>query len=580
MQLAALKDSAIYCGMNTVDSPKILKDGEAVKLLNSYPGRPNTPVNGSNCMVLPGTSGYSWVPPGITYQVNDTQSVVIWIYDGTYYWPIIIPDNIYNSVAFKKLGYGAWPLSGSIPPFDNLIKISLSKANDYIYSIHSLILDSWLESYYALGNKIIESNGVDSLVREMCISVTPQTVGGTTVIEIGNDSLGVFAIGDYFEYAFTYVRHVIPAAFQAGTPTSGMIMPLGLSGYQPVQVTTHTPGVLEGVDDITQHRLLDIITDGSHTKYYAHINIDGAVSHTEAIAQGATHIRVYRSAREADAVTARGATKKWLIDVPILDTAESYSDVISDAALTDGETYLFEIQNYTNAPFGNTSLYHKARMYIGSNGKWYYSEVPGGAGDFDIKDALTFPQRYASMFKVLDYFIDCESGNGQKSTGTEAIGDDLYLFKEEQTWALFGGDPLSNAPTKISDTIGCAFPNTITNAEVKGYFETCILFMSNEGPMVLTSGGTLRPLSEFKIKELWPEYSAELYSELQKNYDWIIDHCTAKFWDNVWWISYLTKDTKISRVFGYYFNPDIATRSDATRGAFMREFGDISEDID
>ncbi len=290
--------------------------------------------------------------------------------------------------------------------------------------------------------------------------------------------------------------------------------------------------------------------------------------HISGILQGATHLRVSRSLEQNTAELAEGATKFFLFDLPLIGSGSTtFEDTTTNATLGGELNQL--LTGYSEAPEGCFVEYAKGRLFImNKSGKVYYSEVPGGDGAYSADLSETYPQAWASLFKPLTYFLDCDSEDGQNATGMKRIGDDLYFFKERKTFALYGCDPLSTNVTMVSNTIGCAFPYTITKCELRGLFGNCLLFLSNEGPMVLSEGGRLRTFSEMKIKELWPDRSQVLYGLLDTDYDNIMNNCSANYFRNTWWVIYS------GNIVGYYIDPAMSS-GDAPHGPFEFEFAEI-----
>jgi hypothetical protein len=186
------------------------------------------------------------------------------------------------------------------------------------------------------------------------------------------------------------------------------------------------------------------------------------------------------------------------------------------------------------------------------DGLVYYSENPGGDGGTDEELSQAYPQAWASLFKPLTYRIDCDSFDGTRGTGIIALDNDVYFFKESSIFAIYGGDPKSTAKSIVSDHIGGPFPHTIKRVTLKGV-GTVIFFMSNEGPYILTTGGRIQPFGEFKIKELWPKLSNELYGDLLTHQKHIINNCFVEYFRDTIWVIYRNY-AGIYRVFGYYIN--------------------------
>jgi len=393
-------------------------------------------------------------------------------------------------------------------------------------------------------------------------------------IDLTTDGTGTNAVthtSDCFGYAFTYVRRNDQAAFNQGADTpAGMMLPPQIVGA-PQRIDTPLPGLCESITDSDNDKTI-AITAASSVVY-----IDIGSSHDTAIAHGATHLRVWRSRRFRSTTLAADATKLFLADLPLGDTTTSFTDSTSDASL-EGELTQLTMAAYTVAPYSEHVEYVKQRLWLYEKGIGYYSEVVGGDGGCPTADAFNNPSKWAAMFKPTEYYVDCESRDGQESRGICRLEDDLYFFKDSKIHVLLSGDPTLAVPSEVSGVIGCPFPHTITPCEVKGYFGKAILFMGTRGPCVIQQGGHIRPFSEFKIIELWPALSQELYGELDPNTghpDWIRQNCTAAFDDNRWYVMYLTF-TGTYRCWSFHFDEELAVNSDAPRGAWRVVFADLA----
>lgn len=546
-------DGPITRGMNTVDDPKTLKQGECVRLLNAFPGVPPVPRNGCTGRLLTGTQNYRYIPPGISFVYGGSIYAVVWVYDtATAYYRLLAID--INAGTFDDLGQAILP---SKTMFDSICLHSC------VYNSISETIMSWGGDYAAVGHKVVEGNVV---VRDMCIS-TAGSVKTVTMAATG----GILLIG-FYSYAFQYVRRNDTAAFEAGGLITGMILPPNITAdFKPKRIDTFLPGVCIGVETPANRKVAEAVADTS----IATIDIDISGDHDYAIAQGATHLRVSRTLVQATSALASAATHFFLCDLPLLGTGTaSFTDNVPSSTL-EGEVNQL-ITGYSVAPPAAFIEYVKGRIFLmDTTGRVYYSETAGGDGGTDLATAQAFPQPWSSLFKPITYYLDCDHVDGQLASGMKRLGDDLFCFKERKLFALFGGDPQSTPLSPVSDKVGCAFPYTITKCEIKGLFGKCLLFLGNDGPMVLQEGGRIRPFSEFKIKELWPEKSLELYSELDTDYDWIVHNCTAAFYKNTWWVLYQTK-AGLNRIFGYYFDPDLGAGDDAPRGALEFEFAEMS----
>ncbi|RPH88496.1 MAG: hypothetical protein EHM66_00370 [Deltaproteobacteria bacterium] len=548
-------DGAPVYGMNTVDDPKRLKKGECVRLLNMLPGDPPVPRLGCTGRLLSGTTGYRFLPPGISFTYGGVIYAVVWIYDSVALeYKLIVVD--IDAGTFTELGAATFDPSVTTVLFD------MTTINAYVYASISERIGLWEGAAHGIGHKVVEG---DSVVRDMCLS-SVASVNAVTVAGTG----GVVETG-FYSFAFQYVRRNDAAAFEAGGPVTGMILPPNITAnYKPKRIDTFLPGLCIGVETIANRKIQEATTD---TSIFT-IDMDILNDHEEAIYQGATHLRVSRTLKQTTSDLAEAATHFFLCDLPLLGTGtSSFTDNVPSATL-EGEVNQV-ITGYSAAPPAAFIEYVKGRLFLmATDGRVYYSESIGGDGGTDLETAQANPQPWASLFKPTTYMLDCDYIDGQLAAGMKRLGDDLFMFKERKTFALFGGDPLSAVVSQVSNQVGCAFPYTITKCEIKGLFGNCLLFLGNDGPMVLQEGGRIRPFSEFKIQELWPERSSELYSELDLDYDWIVHNCSAAFYKNIWWILYQTK-AGVNKIFGYYFDPDLGSDSSAPHGPFQFEFASM-----
>jgi len=102
-----------------------------------------------------------------------------------------------------------------------------------------------------------------------------------------------------------------------------------------------------------------------------------------------------------------------------------------------------------------------------------------------------------------------------------------------------------------------------------------LFFLSNVGPYLILKGGQMRPFSEFKIKELWPDKSDELYGDLESYETYIRANTSAVFWQNNIRVFY-KNFAGVSRIWNYYFNPDLVVKDDAPSGPWEMVYG-VSE---
>jgi len=554
LPLIKLPYNAPTRGMNTYEDPDQLEPNECLSLVNAYPGNPPTPIQGSDIQELQNSSDYEWRPPGVAIKKpSGAYVIILWVYDSnsSVYRLLSVPEDT-DGTDFTELGVATF---GSTPVF------SLLNARSYIYAFSSIDWATWGGSAIPDNHKVLEEDG--ATVRDMIIGVAGK------VNAAAEASSGSFNSGEHYRYAFQYVRLDQAAAFTSGATPTGMILsPNQSTNDEPQRYDTHVVPRVIGIHDSTQDEIVSITTSSQK------VTLDLSNSHANAIAQGATHLRVCRSLDAGTADAAATATTYFLTYLPIGVGTTSFDDTVTDSAL-EGQTNQL-VTGYTVPPIGGYSEFVKDRIHIFKDGIDYYSEAPGVGGFIDTEAALNKPEAWASLFKPYEYRLDCESIDGQDSTGLARLGNDLYFFKEEKIFALYGGDPTAGAPELISPNIGCSLPYTITKAIIKGMFGNCILFISNEGPMVILEGGRIRAFSEFKIAELWPDKSSELFGDVRSSTEgdriWIRNNCTAQYLDNTWWVMYTNTDDT-HKVFGFHFDPGIETDQRAPMGPFRMKFG-------
>lgn len=256
----------------------------------------------------------------------------------------------------------------------------------------------------------------------------------------------------------------------------------------------------------------------------------------------------------------------------------AWEDIVTEGAL-EGELYQFSAINYAPAPLARFAEYIKNRMWLfgvpGQSQKAYYSEVIGGDSGTPVDDAIAFPQKYASMFKN-DYVVTCAADVNVQETGLMSLSDDLFFFFDERVYALFGGDPSLTSPIIVSPDIGCPFPSTIVKANIPYFGGLCILFLSNRGPAVVRAGGQVQLVTEFTVRELWPE-TGDVFEDLRTNDTtklYIQRNCSGMYWNDTWTIGYKNY-SGTHKVLEYYFNPSMGKDAKAPRGSCEIEIGSI-----
>jgi len=293
----------------------------------------------------------------------------------------------------------------------------------------------------------------------------------------------------------------------------------------------------DGIDDEVEHPM----TAGGVKLKFAKVQIalPAAPELAAAIAYGATHYRLYRSDHAATEEIAKGLIHRFLVDLPISGShfAATWEDTISRASLL-GESNYATLQNYTEPPNGRYAAFGEQRVFVSGDpekrGRMWYTEVPGGDGGTSF--AQDFPKKYATMFNLNTYWVDFDPDDGQIDTGLMVFRDDLYFFKEKKVFMLRNAD-VSQAPDRVSESIGCMFPNTLLVCTVPEVGEI-LFFISNIGPAFIMPGGSVRLVREYSIEQLWP--NGELLNIAAGDFmtDHVRERVYAKYHNDTVWVLY------------------------------------------
>jgi hypothetical protein len=311
----------------------------------------------------------------------------------------------------------------------------------------------------------------------------------------------------------------------------------------------------ESMEDLSQRQIVKMLCSTDTGT----LLIPMPQNYASAVAQGATHMRIWRTLGDSSGTVAAGLSHHFLVDISLTAVGFSvytiYHDITTDAALTGEENFL-DTTGYDIPPQGRFIAYIGSRLVIGGNplnpGYWFCSELP-------LNTAV--PQKFASMFKPKELYITCDPYDNQKDSGCAVLSGNLYLFKERKVFVLDNGD-FNNIPRKISSTIGCACPQTICEADIPQLGGQVILFQSESGPAYITSSGQIELLTRFSIAELWPRKVGVLMLSTGLPTDWYTrNKVTAAFWDNTWRIFFGdSRDTEdniaVNKVFGFRFGDD------------------------
>jgi hypothetical protein len=149
----------------------------------------------------------------------------------------------------------------------------------------------------------------------------------------------------YYSYTFTYVRRKDAEAYDECFPESAptyFIYPPDIKSkitetksYMPKDTSVFMPGAIEG---ISLSEMFTVQPDVNQNAVILNLaGCDGYdYKHVEAIMQGATHIRIFRSMGFDSEDLAKNATHYFVADIGlnIQDYLYSYVDTLSDASLS------------------------------------------------------------------------------------------------------------------------------------------------------------------------------------------------------------------------------------------------------
>lgn len=259
-------------------------------------------------------------------------------------------------------------------------------------------------------------------------------------------------------------------------------------------VTTDTflPGECEGIEDEDYRRVIYTSTTTDYCRIFSVITASAAAQ-----AKGATHVRVYRSLKADTSTVAEGLSLRYRADIA-LGNQKVFRDSLSDDLLAY-VTNSLEMEGMSAPPSGRYTIWHDGRLWIGGN-----SNLPGYWFASNISANTQYPQKYASAFNLEDDFITCDPDDGQRDSGGFEFLGDLYFCKERKIFGLARGDIDNNIVDTVSHAIGVAFPNSIAFGIDPNTGKQAVYFLSESGPAVMTAGGKVRLLTEFRIKQLWP----------------------------------------------------------------------------
>ncbi len=379
------------------------------------------------------------------------------------------------------------------------------------------------------------------------------SLSGTALTGVSTAFDTELAAGDRIRIDGTYRYYTVTTVTDAsnivvenadGDSYSGKEFALLPADGGPITTDDFNPGIDESPEQTTKRQLVYC----SSSTDYGRAMIPMPII-TEAVAKGATHLRIYRTIAADTAVIAAGLPFKWLVDVSISGDSYGlpnfYRDLLSDTVL-ESETNVIETNGYEVAPAGRFCVWDRERVWLSiGDGFWLYSV--GASQDVE------YPQKYASLFNGSTQRSVCDPEDGQKDNGAAILSSDLYLFKERKIHLLDSADP-NNVPRSVSEGIGCDFPNTITYIDHPQY-KKAILFLSTEGPAVLRAGGVVELISQFKLAEVWPGgyLHMDQTTKVPRTSEWK-EAVTATWYKNAWRI--VVPGQTIPTVYCFYVDPN------------------------
>lgn len=340
-----------------------------------------------------------------------------------------------------------------------------------------------------------------------------------------------------------------------------------------ISVDQYEDGDTESVENIDYRVVLYNYSTADSARIFHHIPFRSYVS---AKAQGATHVRIYRTLNGADYSTAQGLDHRFLIDVSISTYENPPTGKYLHSVLRDGvtddilefESNLLMITGLEAPPLGRFCTWAKGALWIAGNqdkkGFIYRSEFPSGKN----------PKKYSQFFSTDSNYVMCDPEDGQEDTGLMFFNNDLYLWKERKTFRIANAD-LNNGPVTVSPSIGCIAPDSICSGEVPALGGSCVFFLSEIGPAVLLPGGSIRLLNEFKIAELYYDKTGIITDSTGNPTDsYTRNKIQAEFYNNSYIVTFGDSDDDLcgistNKVFGIYFDLD-----QQSNGGYQIEFAE------
>lgn len=294
--ITPIQEAPPVYGMNTVKDFQDLMPGECVRLVNARPGNPPDVLKGSDIWLIPGSLNYRPLAPALSVvDLDGNPRIYLWVLDGNTY-RLLEVNTAAKPMTVREVTYvtGASGLS-----------FCLLAIGEHIYTLCSSSA-RWGGSINYSAGKIFRA-GVHNSMVEHCFAFAPQVAGVYLTDGLMWNQTG----GQYISYAATLVRRTdLQAVDSAGNFIKSRI---------------YLPGDNESFERPSFRKVLHI-ESGSWN-----ISVDTtlpAEAYQAAIAQGATHLRVYKSVKQASEQNARDAVHYWFIDVPISSLSLAVTSVV------------------------------------------------------------------------------------------------------------------------------------------------------------------------------------------------------------------------------------------------------------
>lgn len=351
----------------------------------------------------------------------------------------------------------------------------------------------------------------------------------------------------------------------------------------PVTTTVYEPGDAEGPENQINRHIVFINVSTERGRIIYGQPDENTVQ--KAVAQGATHLRIFRTLAGTTEELVSGLVQGWVADVAVKGSAYTnekvYRDNTTDNDITAniGLNYVqvmnYNGRSYSPPPLGRYIEWSASKIWIaGEYGSLYCSEFPGGDTAHQTENIV----KYASEFNLSEYKLNSDPNSGYRRSGMVSFFKDIIEFFENRIFVITNSDRL-NEPISICDSFGCPYPETIVKAS-HPVLGACIFFVSNQGPAVVLVGNVVKLLTDFNISILLPK-SADTGSTLDyysgEKTDWE-SRCrvTAHYSHETYWVHFGDSKSVESQYreyfcYGYYIAAD-NTNTGAFRVVFPAQY--------